>query len=139
MFYRKISTIINEYLDDESAEILCISGVRQIGKTFIIRELTKKKFKNYIELNMTDDFLGEKRFKDVKTIDDFYLQVSISNGDKLGNKSDTIIFIDEIQIYSELLTLLKVLLKDNRYKYICSGSELGIAFSKTTLIPMVLE
>lgn len=69
----------------------------------------------------------------------FYLQVSISNGDKLGNKSDTIIFIDEIQIYSELLTLLKVLLKDNRYKYICSGSELGIAFSKTTLIPMVLE
>lgn len=58
-------------LDDKSAEILCISGVRQIGKTFIIRELTKKKFKNYIELNMTDDFLGEKRFKDVKTIDDF--------------------------------------------------------------------
>ena len=136
MFYRKISTIINEYLDDENAEILCISGARQIGKTFIIRELAKKKFKNYIELNMADDFLGEKRFKDIKTIGDFYLQVSISSGDRLGNKSDTIIFIDEIQIYPELLTLLKALFKDNRYKYICSGSELGIAFSKTTLIPM---
>ena len=135
MFYRKISKVINEYLSDDEAKILCIDGARQVGKSFIIRELAKKKYKNYIELNMADDFMQEKRFDKIGNIDEFYLQVSITHGQLMGDKSDTIIFIDEIQVYPELLTLLKPLFKDNKYKYICSGSELGITLSKTTLIP----
>ena len=136
MFYRKISKIIEEYFESDDGRILCIDGARQIGKSFIVRELSKRRFKNYIELNMADDFAGERRFSNVRNKDDFYLQVSISDGNKLGSKDDTIIFIDEIQIYPELLTLLKSLSLDGRYRYICSGSELGLAMSKTTLIPM---
>ncbi len=45
-------------------------------------------------------------------------------------------FLDKIQVYPRLFTLLKLLNLDNRYKYICSGSELGIAMQKTTLTPM---
>ena len=136
MFYRKISKIIEEYFESDDGRILCIDGARQIGKSFIVRELSKKRFPNYIELNMADDFAGERRFSNIRSKDDFYLQVSISDGNKLGSKDDTIIFIDEIQIYPELLTLLKSLSLDGRYRYICSGSELGLAMSKTTLIPM---
>lgn len=85
---------------------------------------------------MADDKVGDRRFEKVKNINDFYLQVSISHGDLMGTFEDTIIFIDEIQVYPELLALLKALKKDNKFKYICSGSELGLALSKTTLIPM---
>ncbi len=46
------------------------------------------------------------------------------------------VFLDEIQVCPKLFTLLKLLNLDNRYKYICSGSELGIAMQKTTLTPM---
>ena len=134
--YRKISSYIEEYLLSNDDKILCIDGARQVGKSYIIRELAKKHFKNYIELNMADDKIGDKLFANVNTVDSFYIEVSVLAGDKLEDRDNTIIFIDEIQEYPELLTLLKPLRKDNKYKYICSGSELGLALSKTTLTPM---
>lgn len=136
MFYRKIEPLIKEYFANVQDKVLCIDGARQVGKSFIIRHLANQHFKNYIELNMADDYLGDKLFANTKTIDSFYLQVSVLHGNKMGNKSDTIIFIDEIQIYPHLLTLLKALKRDDKYSYICSGSLLGVALSNTTLIPM---
>lgn len=134
--YRKISTYIEEYLLSDSQRILCIDGARQVGKTYIIRELAKKHFKNYIEINMANDKTGDKLFENVRTIDAFYLKLSAYAGNKLGNNKNTIVFIDEIQEYPTLFTLLKPLKEDNKYKYICSGSKLGIALQNTTLIPM---
>ena len=134
--YRKISTYIEEYLTGDEDRILCIDGARQVGKSYVIRELAKKHFANYIELNMADDKVGDKLFANVKTVESFYIQLSVKYGAKLHERKNTIVFIDEIQEYPELLTLLKPLRNDNRFKYICSGSELGLALSKTTLIPM---
>ena len=134
--YRKISNYIEEYLTGNEEKILCIDGARQVGKSYIIRELAQKHFENYIEINMADDKVGDKLFANVRTVESFYIEVSVIAGDKLKDRENTIIFIDEIQEYPELLTLLKPLRIDNKYKYICSGSELGITLSKTTLTPM---
>lgn len=134
--YRKISEYIEEYLKSDDNKILCIEGARQVGKTYIIRELAKKHFKNYIELNMTEDKKDKKLFEKVGTVKEFYIQVSVVAGDKLNNRNDTVIFIDEIQEYPKLFSLLKPLAEDNRFKYICSGSELGIALSSEFLSPM---
>lgn len=136
MLKRKIAKIIEIYCQSNKDKILCIDGARQIGKSFIIREMCKKYFTNYIELNMADDYNGDRLFEKVRTTEAFYLQVSVKFGDIMNNNKDTIIFIDEIQIYPHLLTLLKPLKSENKYRYICSGSELGIALGKTTLIPM---
>ena len=54
----------------------------------------------------------------------------------MGDKKDTIIFLDEIQVYPHILTMLKFLKDDDKFSYICSGSELGITLNKTTSIPM---
>ncbi len=134
--FRKISKYIEEYLTGNEEKILCINGARQVGKSYIIRELAKKHFENYVEVNMAKDKVGDKLFENVRTLDSFYLELSVFAGDRVKERENTIIFIDEIQEYPELLTLLKHLREDNKYKYICSGSELGIALSKTTLIPM---
>lgn len=134
--FRKISKYIEEYLVGSEDKILGIDGARQAGKSYIIRELSKKRFANYIEINMADDKAGDRLFHNVRTVDSFYIELSVVAGDRLGSRENTIVFIDEIQEYPELLTLLKPLRNDNKYKYICSGSELGIALSKTTLTPM---
>lgn len=134
--YRKISKYIEDYLTHDYNKILCIDGARQVGKTYIIRELCKKYFKNFIELNMANDKVGDKIFANVGTINEFYIQVSALAGEKMDTKENTIIFIDEIQEYPQLLTLLKPLNDDDKYRYICSGSSLGISLSNTTLIPM---
>ena len=96
MFKRKIETVINEYLNSDKEKILIIDGARQIGKTYIISKLAKAKYKNYIEINLKDDFDGEKLFdrSRVNTTSKFYLAVSSLYGDKMNTKEDTIIFID---------------------------------------------
>ena len=134
--YRKISNYIEDYLTGNEDKILCIDGARQVGKSYIIRELSKKHYENYIEINMADDKAGARLFSNVRTVESFYIELSVVAGEKLKERENTIVFIDEIQEYPELLTLLKPLRMDNKYKYICSGSELGIALSKTTLTPM---
>lgn len=135
MFYRKIEERINRYYADKNAKILVIDGARQIGKSFIIRETGKKFFKHFVEINLKDDSEGDKLFESVRTTEDFYLQVSALYGNNLGDVSDTMIFLDEIQVYPHLLTMLKPLKADARYRYICSGSLLGITLQQT-FIPM---
>ena len=59
MFYRKISSFISNYLDEQNQEVLCIDGARQIGKSFIIREVCSKKYKNYVEVDLAEDKIRE--------------------------------------------------------------------------------
>lgn len=136
MLYRKIERTIEQHLMSGSNKILLVDGARQIGKTYIIRYVGNKLFENYIEINMIEDSLGNRLFEKVRTVEDFYLQVSMLAGDKMQKKENTLIFIDEIQAYPHLLTLLKFLSQDNRFTYIASGSLLGVTLSQTTSIPM---
>ena len=134
--FRKIESYIKEYLNSQTNKILCINGARQVGKSYIIRKLCNQHFKNYIELNMANDKVGDQLFKNVKTIDEFYIETCVIAGEKMFARDNTIIFIDEIQEYPQLLTLLKPLSEDNKYRYICSGSALGVSLINTTLIPI---
>ncbi len=136
MLYRKIEKTITEHLQSGQAKILLIDGARQVGKTYIIRYVGNKLFENFIEINMIEDSLGERLFENVKSIEDFYLQVSMSAGELMKEKENTLIFIDEIQAYPHLLTLLKFLAQDGKFTYIASGSLLGVTLSETTSIPM---
>lgn len=136
MLHRKIESLIESHLKSNSSKILLIDGARQVGKTYIVRYVGGKLFENFIEINMVEDSLGERLFANTKTVDDFYLQVSMLAGDKMKEKENTLIFIDEIQAYPYLLTLLKFLSQDDRFTYIASGSLLGVTLSQTTSIPM---
>ena len=85
---------------------------------------------------MVKDFEGPKIFANVRTTEDFYLQLSTIAGDKMGNRENTIVFLDEIQQYPTLLTLLKFLAQEGKFTYIASGSLLGVTLPNTTSIPM---
>lgn len=136
MLYRKIEKYIVNHLQSESNKILIIDGARQIGKSFIIREIGKKLFPNYIEINMEIDKLGNRTFADARTVDDFYLALSTIAGDRMKERNNTLVFIDEIQAYDHLLTLLKFLREDNKYTYIASGSLLGVTLKTTSSVPL---
>ncbi len=136
MLFRKIAQTIEEHLKSDSSKILVIDGARQVGKTTIIRHIAQKIFENVIEINMIEDSIGSRQFENVRTVEDFYLQISMIAGSKMQQKENTLIFIDEIQAYPHLLTLLKFLAQDNRFTYVASGSLLGVTLSQTTSIPM---
>ncbi len=136
MLYRKIEKYITSRLLSGYNKILIVDGARQIGKSYIIREVGSKLFPNYIEVNMEIDKLGDRVFADAKTVDDFYLALSTIAGDKMKEKENTLVFIDEIQAYDHLLTLLKFLREDNKFTYIASGSLLGVTLKTTSSIPL---
>ena len=136
MLYRKITKRIEEYLSSDSNRMLLIDGARQIGKSYIINHVGSIMFPNYIEINMEKDKLGDRIFAEAKTSKDFYMALSIFAGDKMKERSNTLVFIDEIQAYDHLLTLVKFLMEEKKFTYIASGSQLGITLKKTQSLPM---
>lgn len=136
MLYRKIASAIYDHFRSDSDKVLVVTGARQIGKSFIIRHCAADCFKNVVEINLIEDAEGPRVFDSVRTTDDFYIALSAFTSLKLGNSSDTLIFLDEIQEYPQLLTLMKFLREDGRYRYAASGSLLGITLKKSASIPL---
>lgn len=136
MLYRKIRSYIKSHLYSNDDKILLIEGARQIGKSYIIRDVGKELYANYVEINFVADDEGEKIFKNVHTTEEFYLKLSMVAGNKLDRYNNTLVFLDEIQHYPQFLTLLKFLREEHRYRFICSGSLLGIALKGTISIPI---
>lgn len=136
MLKRKISNKIEEYLKSDSKKMMIIDGARQIGKSFIIRHIGQDMFENFIEVNMEEDKLNDRLFADATSVEKFYIALSSFAGEKMKERENTLIFIDEIQAYPHLLTLVKFLMSDNRFRYIASGSLLGVTLRKTQSIPI---
>ena len=136
IFERKIEKVIEENLKDPDAPILLIQGARQVGKSFIIRRLASSCFKHFVEINMIEDKSGNRIFADITNTKDFYFAIQSVAGIPLGTYADTIIFLDEIQEYEQLFTLFKFLKQERRYRFIASGSLLGISLRRTPSIPI---
>jgi len=136
MLQRKFTTELSRFLHEEPDKIMLVNGARQIGKSYLIRYVSQQQFAHYIEINLQADKEGARTFANVHSVQDFYVQLGIYAGQDLGNREDTIVFLDEIQAYPHLLTLLKFLNQDARYRYIASGSQLGIALKMTPSTPM---
>ncbi len=115
---------------------MILEGARQIGKSFIIREVGNRLFKNFIEINFARDDEGPQMFKGIGTTEEFYFTLSSAYGEKLDGYENTLIFLDEIQHYPQYLTLLKFFREDRRFRFISSGSLLGITLRETTSIPV---
>ena len=136
MLYRKFEKHIEKFFREEPNKILLVNGARQIGKSYLIRYVGQKLFKNYIEINLKEDKESRGIFATAMNTEDFYMQLGTIAGNRLGSKEDTLIFLDEIQSYPHLMTMLKFLNQEGRYTYVASGSQLGVALSETASVPI---
>ena len=71
MLKRKIEKDILNWIHNSNKALL-LYGVRQAGKTFIIRHVGQRLFENYIELNFVEVFNGPRLFEQFRTVKDFY-------------------------------------------------------------------
>ena len=124
MLKRKIEKDIEKWIEN-SEKALLVYGVRQAGKTFIIRECLKRNECEYIEFNLINQPELVEVLKSSTSIDDLILKLSLYS-DKKIIPGKTIFFFDEIQRYKEIVTKIKFLVEDKRYRYILSGSLLGV-------------
>ena len=136
MLERKFTQFLEHFLMEEPNKILLVNGARQIGKSYLIRYVGQKLFSHFVEINLREDMEGDQVFADVHTSNDLYMRLSNYYSKPLGNKSNTLVFLDEIQSYPHLMTMLKFLNQESRYRFIASGSQLGIALSETPSVPL---
>ena len=134
MFKRQISAAINEWYNNSKSALL-IDGARQIGKTTTIQEFLKRNKKiDYIEINLIENKLALEAFNTSKDSEDLLLRISsFTKTEMVENK--TIIFIDEIQEAKDAITPIKFLIQNSKYRFIFSGSLLGIKLNEILSIP----
>ena len=136
MLERKFTRVLERFLKEEPYKILLVNGARQIGKSFLIRYVGQKLFSHFVEINLKEDKEGDRVFADVHTTNDLYMRLGNYTSKPLGDKSNTLVFLDEIQSYPHLMTMLKFLNQEGRYRFIASGSQLGVALSQTPSVPL---
>lgn len=134
MLKRDVEKEINEWILNDKRALL-IDGARQVGKTFIIRQCLEESSYTFIEYNLINDEKVVDIIKNSNNTDDLILKLSL-NTDKKVVPNKTIFFFDEIQVYKEILTKIKFLADDERYKFILSGSLLGIEMSGLKSAPV---
>lgn len=124
MLKRKIEADIMRWIKG-SKKALLVYGVRQAGKTFIIRACLKAANCDFIEFNL----IRQPELVDILAgatgIDDLILKLSLYSDQKII-PGKTFFFFDEIQRYKEIVTKIKFLVEDQRFRYILSGSLLGV-------------
>ena len=134
MLYRKIQDRIENFITKKRDKALLVTGARQTGKTFIIREIGKK-YKNFVEINFFENKEAAKLFENISSASDILFRLSAITNKTLV-KGETLVFFDEVQEVPNLITAIKFLVEDNSYQYILSGSLLGIELKDIASIPV---
>lgn len=134
MLWRKYETAINEWINSSNHALL-ITGARQIGKTFLIREMCQNSNYQFIEFNLIDQPEVVEIINNSSTAKELLMKLQLVTRLPLV-KNKTIIFFDEIQEAKEIVTKIKFLVDDGTYKYIMSGSLLGVELHDIRSVPV---
>lgn len=113
---------------------MLLTGARQTGKTFAIRQLGSK-FKSFIEINFIERPEAVSLFQNITSAEEILLRLSVLTNRPLI-KGDTLIFFDEIQNCENIITAIKFLVDEGNYRYALSGSLLGVELNDIRSIPV---
>jgi uncharacterized protein len=128
--YRQVTETIIKLLMDVNTRPLILTGARQVGKTYIIRELISKSFKNYVEINLEETPVVSKIFEDSLEPKEILRKLSIIKNVEI-DPCNTLLFIDEAQYEPRsILSLRYFYEKMPELKVVLAGSLLDFALKK---------
>ena len=135
MLIRKIEKELEAFHADTSRKALLITGARQVGKTFSIRKYGKAHFEVFVEFNFIKNPDAKSIFVNVADTKDVLLRISAMAGRRLV-PGKTLIFFDEVQVCPEVVTYVKFLVEEGSYRYVLSGSLLGVEMKDIRSVPV---
>lgn len=120
-------------------DAILLRGVRQCGKTYIVREFGKREYKNFIEINFIERPDMQAVFSGNLDVDNMVQQIKLSMTGCQFIPGETLLFLDEIQDVPNARTSLKFWTQDGRFDCIASGSLLGMDYKNEVSIPVGYE
>ncbi len=132
---RKAEKEIRRFLESKDRKSLLVDVARQVGKSYLIEKLGREYFKNFIKIDFFSDTLSRNIFTTSSNTEDIISRLSLLSDKKL-EKGETLFFFDEVQECKEAVTAVKYLVQEGSYKYILSGSLLGIELYSVKSMPV---
>lgn len=128
MLRRKITQMLLDWKNDSMGKkkALVIKGLRQIGKTFIVREFAKENYESEIYINFKNNNDFKNVFEDNLDVNRILLDLSAKMPNAKFIPHKTLIVFDEVQECANARAALKPFVEDGRYDVIATGSLLGI-------------
>ena len=114
---------------------MLIDGARQVGKTFSVREFGRRHFDSVVELNFLKDKAIKEIFRGTANENEVLTRISALPKVKMA-PGKTLIFFDEVQECPEVVTYIKFLVDEGRYRYVLSGSLLGVELKDVRSAPV---
>lgn len=135
MLSRKIESALDDFYHDGNRKALLLTGARQVGKTFSVRNFGKSRYEGFVEINFIRTPDAQKIFSDPADEHDILLRLSAFTKNRLI-PGKTLIFFDEIQACPEIVTYIKFLVEEGSCRYILSGSLLGVELKNLRSVPV---
>lgn len=134
MLKRKAEKALLDWLENKDA--LLIIGARQVGKSYLVRNFLKDKFDHFLEINLYEHKEWIPALEQAKSADDLLFLITAFSNEDLSEGS-TLIFFDEIQYAKncDLMTMAKFLVENGKYRFIFSGSMLGVELNNVVSWP----
>lgn len=134
MINRKAYNFLREFFANEKRALL-VTGARQVGKTFAIRKIGKEVFEQVVEINFIEQPDAVELFSHPKSAAELLMRISAFTRKKLV-PGKTLIFFDEVQECDEMVTAIKFLVDEGSYRYVMSGSLLGVELKDLRSVPV---
>lgn len=132
--YRKGSTFIRDWLES-SEKALLVTGARQVGKTWLIKDEIEKSGYSKFEINFIDRLDMVEYLNAEISAEEFLLRLRMIMPEDCRD-GETVVFFDEIQKCPEIVTKIKFLVDDGSFKYVMSGSLLGVELKGIASVPV---
>lgn len=127
---RKMYDKLLTWKESKSRKPLILSGARQVGKTYIVREFCKNEYSKFCEVNLFENEYLVSIYESKRNADEKFKELlAIAGIDEIND--DVVLFIDEIQQSPTLISNLKYICEEHRDLHlICAGSLLGVSLKR---------
>jgi len=135
MLERKAWVRFEAWKNTKKRQGLLVTGARQVGKTYLIREFGKKYYTNVAEINLIENRRAAAAIDTADNAAELFARISLLANARLV-PGETLIFIDEVQVSKEIITAIKFLVEQTQYDFILSGSLLGVELRDIRSVPV---
>lgn len=134
MLNRHVDSIIERHYATTNKALL-LSGARQVGKTYAIRRYAQQAGLDLVEMNFLLQPETKRIPEGAANVQELLLRIS-AYANKPLKPGKTLIFFDEVEEYADILTWVKALVDEGRFKYALSGSLLGLELKNVRSEPV---
>ncbi len=135
MFARKAYARFEDWYLRAPQKALLVKGARQVGKTYLINAFARDKFENVVRFDMIEDVATRQSFADATSADDLFLRMTVAASVPMV-AGKTVVFVDEVQRCPNVVTFIKYLVQKTGFRYILSGSLLGVEIENIDSLPV---